>query len=67
MREGFAVRNTWWVRIICDHCGKTIGEEVDDKNATLSMKYRGLNNDHECTACRKSRERRYDIWVLSRD
>ena len=54
-----------WVRIICDECKQTIGEELEGHNEVLSKKYRDQNFGHECTRCRKNRENAYDMWVLN--
>ena len=70
MRVDFWKRTGWnganWVRIICDKCHSVIGEEPDGSDDPMALRYAGLNTGtHECTTCRKARERAYDRWVTS--
>lgn len=51
------------VMISCDSCKREIGTD-DCYDCNLSRKYAGLNSGtHECSYCKKKREREYDDFV----
>ena len=59
--------NRWMISIICDECELVIGTVEEGYEADeLSRQYRDQNWGHECTRCRKARERAYDRYVLNR-
>ena len=57
-------------KLICDRCCYEIATNKADgfmeaEDGLPSQKYKDLNRGHECTECRKKRERAYDIFVTT--
>ncbi len=71
------MRETYWkegypgynrVRYTCDACKVEVGDARmhSDEHRRIAAEYAGMNEGtHECTHCRRQRERAYDRWVLS--
>ena len=56
--------------LICDNCEKVISEHTSgnltENHQTLSeLGYQDMNFGHECSSCKRSRERDYDAYVCS--
>lgn len=56
------------VRFTCDGCRAFLGDAPENslEHYRLNEECAGMNGGtHECTSCRKTRERAYDMWVLN--
>lgn len=55
--------------LVCDYCNQTIasayGGIMEAEDQLPRKEYQDLNWGHECSRCRKGRERRYDAWATT--